>query len=455
MKITLIGAGSSQFGMGMMSDIFLCEELNGAEICLMDINAETLERTAQKGINFIDANNLPYRITSTTNRKEAVKDADFIIISIEVGDRFELWDIDWTIPHQFGINQVYGENGGPGGLFHALRITPPILEICEDISNISPEAYVFCYSNPMTAITTTVKRKFPNLRFTGMCHEIASLTRYLPSILDTSIENISFRAAGLNHFSVMLEAKYKDSGKNAYPDVMEKAPSFFEKEPGFSELLEYYNKTGKVIQTEGSESRFITGEGIKTRSWSDRHLFKFIMENFNLLPITTDSHIGEYISWAHSVSDHKGILDFYNYYRKMMSLAPEAEFEKKAVIHEKVVYIMAGIISDKKYEEQAVNILNDNFIPGLPENIAVEVPAIISKNGIEGISFPDYPKAFAALLRNYCGVYDLTAEAVIHKDRNFAVQALLVNPVVNDCRRVRDLVDYMIERQSKWLGYLN
>ena len=97
------------------------------------------------------------------------------LISIEVGDRFVFWDMVWKIPQQYGIPHVYGENGGPGGLFHSLRIIPPILEICQKIVDIAPDATVFNWSNPMSRICTTVHSKFPNLNFIGMCHEIASL----------------------------------------------------------------------------------------------------------------------------------------------------------------------------------------------------------------------------------------------------------------------------------------
>ena len=294
--------------------------------------------------------------------------------------------MDWNVPHQFGLTQVYGENGGPGGMFHALRIIPPILDICGDIAELAPDAYVFNYSNPMTAITTTVKRKFPELNFIGMCHEIASLERYLPSILETPWDNISCRAAGLNHFSVMLEASYKDSGRDAYPDVMERAPEFFEKEPGFSELLKYYEKTGELYYTEGAQDRVILDSGIPVRPWGDRYLFRFIMDNFHLFPITGDSHLGEYIPWAHKVSDHKGILDFYEYYRTMMAQASEGEFGEE--IHEHVVFIMEGITSGSEYEEAAVNILNDGFIPTLPADVAVEVPAVVSRNGFARYRFP-------------------------------------------------------------------
>ena len=453
MKIVLIGAGSAQFGLGMMGDIFKSQLLTGSEICLMDINPETLGETLLKGQEYVDANALDFQLTSTTDRINAVKGADFVIISIEVGDRFELWDMDWTVPQQFGINQIYGENGGPGGLFHALRIIPPILEICEAIEEHARDPYVFCYSNPMTAITTTVKRKFPNLKFIGMCHEIASLSRYLPAILETREDNISFRAAGLNHFSVMLEAVYNDSGKDAYPEIMAKAPAFFENEPGYSEVLAYYRKTGILHDTEGAKDRLLSDSGIPVRTWGDRYLFKFIMENFHLFPITVDSHLGEYIPWAYKVADHKGIIDFYSYYKIKLGAATEAKIEEE--IKERLIYIIEGLISGVEYEEPAVNIMNEGFIKGLPSDIAVEVPAVIGKSGVKGVEFSEYPRGFAALLRNYCGVYDLTAQAVLEKSRDAALQALLVNPIVNDCTYVSQMLDHIIDRQKKWIGYLH
>ncbi len=306
MKIALFGAGSAQFGYGTLGDIFQSKILEGAEISLMDINKESLEKVRSTASDFIIKNNLTYSVTATTSREEALKGADFVIISIEVGDRFELWDMDWKVPMEFGINQVYGENGGPGGLFHALRIIPPILEICSDVDSICPDATVFCYSNPMTAIVTTVSRKYPDIKFIGMCQEIASLERYLPTILQTDYSNLKLRAAGLNHFSILLEASYKDIKKDAYPDIRKKAPVFFKNEPGYSDIWDYTRKTGSIPETEGSVKRFISESpknGNIRREWADRTLFKEILNKFNYLPITSDSHLGEYISWAGESAD--------------------------------------------------------------------------------------------------------------------------------------------------------
>ena len=156
MKIVLIGAGSAQFGYGTLGEIFSSDVLNDSEVALLDINPDALRTVHGTAEAFVQQHGLPTLVTATTDRTKALQGADFVIISIEVGDRFELWDQDRTIPQQYGIQQVYGENGGPGGLFHSLRIIPPILEICADVRAICPEAYVFNYSNPMSRICTSL-----------------------------------------------------------------------------------------------------------------------------------------------------------------------------------------------------------------------------------------------------------------------------------------------------------
>ena len=135
-KIVLIGAGSANFGLGTIGDIFKSKVLEGSTITLHDINAKALEKTKNIANQFKDKLKVSYNIEATTNRKQALKGATYCIISIEIGNRFDLWDQDWKIPLQYGFKQIYGENGGPGGLFHSLRIAPVILNICEDLSLI-------------------------------------------------------------------------------------------------------------------------------------------------------------------------------------------------------------------------------------------------------------------------------------------------------------------------------
>jgi len=444
-QIVLIGAGSAQFGYGTIGDILQSKVLEGSHIVLHDINPNTLAVVAKTAAAFIEEHKLPFTLSATTNRAEAFQGADFLISSIEVGNRFELWEQDWRIPQQYGVRQVYGDNGGPGGLFHSLRIIPPILDICADVMKICPEATIFNFSNPMSRICTTVTRAFPDLKFIGMCHEISSLRNFLPQILGVPYETLEVRAGGLNHFSCVITAKYKDSGKDAYPDIRAKAPQFFANMPSLDAVHRYFKETGQWPEKPEDYA------AIETEAWPERRVFRVILEKFGLMPITSDSHFGEYIPWAYDVTDHKGILDFYRFYKDFLAQAqPQIELR----LEERIIPIIEGILTDAGYVEEAVNIRNDGLIENLPDWIVVEVTAVIDKNGVHGVPLGQLPRGFAGLLLNQAAVHDLTAEAVLSKSRTAALQALLVDPVVNQYAHVEEMLDTIISYQEQWLGYL-
>jgi alpha-galactosidase len=444
-RIVLVGAGSAQFGYGTIGDILQSQVLVGSHIVLHDINPNTLAAVAEIGRAFIVEHELPFSLSATTDRAEAFQGADFIIISIEAGDRFALWEQDWHIAQQYGIRQVYGENGGPGGLFHAMRITPPILEICADVMKICPEATVFNFSNPMSRICTTVHRAFPALKFIGLCHEIASLRQYLPHILGVPYEALEVRAGGLNHFSVVLSASYKETGQDAYADIRARAPSFFGHMPSMDAVHKYFKETGRW--PENAEDLV----NIETEAWPERRVFQVILEKFGLLPITSDSHFGEYIQWAYDVTDHKGILDFYRFYKEFLAhVQPKIELR----LNERIIPIIEGILTNSGYVEEAVNIPNDGLIDDLPSWLVVEAPATVDRSGVHGCRLGKLPNGFAGLLMNQVAVHDLTAEAIINRSKGCALQALLVDPVVGQYQGVEELLDTMLAYQEKWLGYL-
>ncbi|MBG76394.1 MAG: Alpha-glucosidase [Alphaproteobacteria bacterium MarineAlpha5_Bin12] len=435
-KIVLIGAGSTNFGLGTIGDIFKSKILKGSTIMLHDINSNTLERAKNIAEKYKDELKLNFKIEATTNRKEALKNANYCIISIEVHPRFDLWDQDWKVPLQYGFRQVFGENGGPGGLFHSLRVTPPIIEICDDINIICPDAFVFNYSNPMQRVCQTVTTKYPKMKFVGLCHEIASMERHLPDIMETPFDNIEFKAGGLNHFSILVEAKYKDTGKDAYPIIRKKIPDYYKN---------YTNDHEVQSQKPGGE----------------RGVFFELFNRYNYLPITTDSHLGEYIQWAYSVADHEAIMDFYNKYRKHCLTFYETEnsfkdyFDLNKKPKERIITIIEGIINNSNYEEAAVNIPNKDFIKYLPNGIVVEVPGIIGNHGVKGVKLDNYPADFASLLMNQSSVMRLTAEAILEKSKTKALKALLADPIVDNVKSAEKMLNNMIQLQYEHLSYLN
>ena len=433
-KIVLIGAGSANFGLGTIGDIFKSKVLEGSTISLHDINAKALENTKNIALKYKEKLKVNFNIEATTNREDALKDATFCIISVEVGKRFDLWDQDWKIPLQYGIKQIYGENGGPGGLFHSLRIIPAVLSICDDIVKICPDAFVFNYSNPMQRICHAVTSKYPDLKFTGLCHEIASMERQLPTLMETDYSNIEIKAGGLNHLSILLDVKYKDTKKDGYPIIHKK-------------FKDYYSK--------------LISEYYPSKPGGERGVFFELYKIYGYLPITTDSHLGEYIQWAYSVADHEAIMEFYDNYKKrcLTFYDNESHYSKYFNIrdnkmNERIVPILEAIIDDTGLEESAVNVPNNNFIDSLPKDIVVEVPGILNKSGVSGIRLENYPSDFGSLLNNQAGTIQLTTEAILKKSKHTVYQALLADPVVDNAMKAEQLLNTMIDFQKEYLGYL-
>jgi alpha-galactosidase len=450
-KIVLIGAGSAMFGLGSLGNILKSRALAGATVALHDIDARALGRVEEVARGYVEQKKLPVKLLATTSRSEALRGAQFCVIAIEVGNRYELWEQDWKIPLQYGIHQVYGENGGPGGLFHGLRIIPPVLEICADIQKLCPEAWVFNLSNPMTRICLAINRKYPELKVVGLCHEVVSLMEHLPKILGTPWSNLQVKAGWLKHFSVLLEASYRDTGRDAYPDIRAKAGQYFAALP--EESYENLGATKEMLDAaRGSLERAPGRRGL----WPERELFRVILEKFGLLPITTDSHIGEYVQWAHRSVDHKGILDFYNFYKKWcLEQVPESRIAGTLEIeYWREIPIIEGILSDSHQEELAVNLPNRGYIDNLPADIVVEVPGTVDRRGVHGVKVGSVPKGFAGLLNNQVAVNDLGVEAALQGSRELALQALLVDPVVDDAAAAERALDAVLAYQKDYLGYI-
>jgi len=426
-KIVLIGAGSLQFGLGSVGSIINSEILQGSIVSLHDINQSNLDLVTQSCKDAIEQKHLDFELESTIDRRKALKNATYIINSIEVGDRFKLWEEDYEIPRRYGSNQIYGENGGPGGLFHSLRVIPPILEICEDITKICPDAFVVNYSNPMSRICLAIKRKFPSLNFVGLCHEFPGFVHHYSKILDTPLSNLEMRAGGLNHFGILLAIRYIDKNKDAYPDLRKKAPQYLSNLTGFE---------------------------------NDVDLIKYILEKFGYIPYTQDSHYGEYISWAWEKANIEGVRAFYNGY-KSVTLKTGKQIQKSikrgkgALLvkpdNERAIPIIEGIITDSNHEEDSVNLPNDDVITNIPRDLVVECPAIVTKKGLKAIKLGDYPKGLAALLRNQASVQDLVVEAILKKSKDIAFQALLLDPTINNVSKTQEMFEEMIKINQDYI----
>jgi alpha-galactosidase len=435
-RIVLVGAGSAQFGIGTVADIIKSKTLEGGTIVLHDINPGSLELVRSACQMALDEMKVDFTLEATTSRPDALQDADFVIISIEVGDRFKLWEQDYKIPRKYGNRQIFGENGGPGGLFHSLRIIPPIMEICGDVDKICPDALVFNFSNPMSSICLAIARRFERrVKAVGLCHEISNAELYLPDMLNTPLSNLQIKATGLNHFGVLLDVIYKDTGRDAYPDIREKAEDYFERVRASDDLKYGIDKSLSLVTD--------------------------ILRIYNYLPYTHDSHFGEYIQWAWERADHQRIREFYELYK----LFCQGEQNRlKTIVEqrvsttmwltpsdERVIPIIEGILNDSSHHELSVNLPNDGIVENLPQDLVVECPATVDRQGVHGVKVGKMPSGLAGLMRNRATVLDLTVEAALSGSKQKALEALLADPVVDSLSSAESMLDEILRTQGEYI----
>ncbi|MEJ2293517.1 MAG: hypothetical protein P8Y23_01970 [Candidatus Lokiarchaeota archaeon] len=432
-KIVLIGAGSTSFGPSMFSDLYLSEILEGSEVVLHDINKTKLDMIYDLLIIENERSNDKFILKKTVNRQEALKGADFIISSIEVGDRMKLWRQDYNIPRKYGSTQVLGENGGPGGIFHTFRILPHVIEIVKDVEKICPAAFFINFSNPMSRVCLGIKRAV-NIDFIGLCHEIHSLEHHIPIIVNKNLDKLKLIVAGLNHFGFLLSIMDITSGES---------------------LLSEFNL--KVMKYFGQkEDRF---------EFSD--LTFEVYKRFRYFPHAGDNHMGEYLQFAEEFTKTQDMIDWINhtehqnqnifkralrYHKRLIkNRYPRKGFVSQFPSGERAIPIIEAILTDKNSYENSVNIPNEGIITNLPQDLVVEVPCIVNKEGIKGVKLGSIPKNIAALLRIEATIQDICVEAVLRKSRELAIVALALDVNVGSFKKAELIFEEMTKLQKEFL----
>ena len=434
-KIVLIGAGSAAFTPATIIDLNQSETLSGSTIVLVDIDKEKLDRVYE--VVSYDNKSLgnKFNIIKTTSRIEALKDADFIINSIEHGDRFELRWQDNTIPRKYGSTERMAENGGPGGFFHSARQIPEILKIAKDVMRICPNAFFINYSNPMSRICLALKRELPELKMFGLCHQIELLTReHLPRMMNRELEEMQLITCGLNHFAFLLGLKDVETGKDLLPEFDQKCMDYFKDK------------------------------------WHRFHYAALTFEiykRFGWFPYVGDNHICEYLqigsqyTTAQDLTDwitrmHQGNLGINarlkRYYKRLKrGTYPQKGMFTRDPSGERAIPIIEAIVEDSNSYEMAVNIPNDGIIENLPQDLVIECSGTVNKDGIIGLKLGKIPKNIAAILRIEASIQDLCVEAIVKESKELAIACLATDVNCGSFEIAEAIFDEMYELQKQYL----
>lgn len=431
-KIAFIGAGSFGFTRDLVRDILSFPALADSTLALMDIDQERLAFIKQAVDKIVAAGNYPAKVVATTDRAEALKDADGVVCTILVGG-VDVWRHDIEIPKKYGVDINVGDTRGPAGIFRALRTIPVMLEICRDIERYCPEAIFLNYTNPMAMLCRAMQEK-SKVRVTGLCHSVQGTASMLARWIGAPMEEITYLCAGINHQAWYLQ--YKWNGQDAYPLIREaiKRPEIYNEEQVRNEMflhLDYY-----VTESSGHNSEY--------NAW------------FRKRPDLIEKYCTHGTGW--NPGHHAYIL---NEYRRMEHKWKDEikEWLAKDQINlergqEYAASIFNAVFGDGGVFEFNGNVRNFGLIDNLPEGCCVEVPVIASRRGLDPLHVGPLPAQLALLNNISARCEEMAVEGALTGDPRKIFHAICYDPLTSavlSLAEIKAMVDEMFKVNEKWL----
>ena len=446
-KIAYIGGGSRGWARELMSDL-ACEKRMSGEVCLYDIDYEASKDNEIIGNKFNDAEGCvsKWRYKAVKTEKEAMENADFVIISILPGT-FDEMAVDVHAPEEYGIYQSVGDSVGPGGLVRGLRAIPMFEKIAKDIKEYCPNAWVINYTNPMTVCTRTLYEVFPKIKAFGCCHEVYAVQELIASIYNTLYGteldryDISVNILGINHFTWIDKIYYNNI------DLMP--------------MMKKYAKENK------------NGTAFKTINWLNKNFannqnVKFdLLNRFGILAAAGDRHLAEFCPSDWYLKNPERVKEF-NYeltsveYRKkdledrLQATRDIVTGKKEVIIHktyEEGVKQMVALLGIEPYVTN-VNLPNIGQISNLPKKVVVETNAYISGDSIRPLIAGNIPDNINKLIKRHVGNQEIIVKAGLSGDYEEVFKAFLNDPNMNlPTDKARELYDKMLSRTKKYLPF--
>lgn len=432
-KITFIGAGSFGFTRGLVRDILTFPALADSEICLMDIDEERLAFIKKEVERIIAAGNYPAKLTVTTDRVKALKDANGVLCTILQGGA-EVFRTDIEIPKKYGVDINVGDTRGPAGIFRALRTIPVMLDICKDIERYCPDAIFLNYTNPMAMLCRAMQGQ-SKITVTGLCHSVQGTAGMIARWIGAPKEEITYLCAGINHQAWYLD--YKWNGKDAYPLIREamNKPEIYNEEQVRNEMfihLGYY-----VTESSGHNSEY--------NAW------------FRKRPDLIEKYCIHSTGW--NPGEYAYILNEYLEVAETWRDKIKEQIEKPIKLERGQEYaasIFNATIGDGDLFEFNGNVRNFGLIDNLPEGCCVEAPVLASKRGLDPVHVGPLPAQLALMNNISAGCEELAVEGAIAGDPTMIYHACAFDPLTSavlSLAEIKDMVNEMFEANKQYLPH--
>ncbi|MGJ8585388.1 MAG: alpha-glucosidase/alpha-galactosidase [Marinosulfonomonas sp.] len=438
-QITFIGAGSTVFMKNIIGDVLQLPALENAHVALMDINPQRLEESHVVASKIASTLGVGATFSTHLDQREALEGADFVVVAFQIGGYDPCTITDFEVPKKFGLRQTIADTLGIGGIMRGLRTVPHLLKICEDMTDLCPEAVLMQYVNPMAINTWCIAKKFPHIKQVGLCHSVQGTAKELAKDLEIPYEKIRYRSAGINHMAFYLnfeEIMEDGSYRDLYPDLHKAYAQGTAPKPGWNERCpnkvryEMMTRLGYFV-TESSEhfSEYVP--------WFIKRDRPDLIEKFGIpldeYPTRCIENIEE---WASRVTEYR-----------------EANTIEVKQSHEYASQIMNSVWTGEPSVIYG-NVPNHGLISSLPEGCAVEVPCLVDRNGIQPTRIGDLPPQLTSLIRTNLNVQELTVAALMEENRDHIYHAAMMDPHAAaelDLDQIWEMVDELLEAHEDWL----
>ena len=436
-KIAMIGAGSTVFMKNILTDILLEPPFKNCEVALQDIDAKRLKTSKLVAEKIAENLAVTPKILATENRREALANADYVVLMIQVGGYKPSTVIDFEIPAKYGLKQTIADTLGIGGIMRGLRTAPVLVDIAKDMEELCPDALMLQYVNPMAINCLALSRFAPELKYVGLCHSVQGTAQDLANDLGENINDIDYDCAGINHVAFYTR---------------------FEKRLENGQMEDLYPRLKALVETRNYGVNY---------DGCTNHVRYEMLKRLGYFVTESSEHFAEYNPWFIKNSQPE-LIEQYNipineYIRRCESQIADWDQQEKDLLSdapmvcEKSVEYAARIITAIETDTPDViygNVLNDGLISNLPNNSCVEVPCDVTGKGLIPRAVPDLPLHLAAIMQSNINVQQLTVEALLTGRKEPIYHAAMMDPHTAaelNLDQIWHMVDDSIEAHTGWL----
>jgi alpha-galactosidase len=442
LKISMIAAGAVAFTRKIVGDILSVPELQDTAFHFQDIDEERLEGITRVMHREIKENPVQTqaKIEATTDRREALKDADYVFNAARIGG-MEGWRIHTDIPLKYGVDQAVADTLCPGGIMFGQMGIPFILDVCEDIADVAKPGVVFLnHGNPM-AMLTWAALHYSDVNFLGLCHGVQGNHPLIAKAFGLPKEEVDFIAAGINHQTWFVRILHK--GKDLTGDLLaalEAQPDVMLQQKCRVDVL---RRTG-YFSTEGN------GHLSEYLPWYRKRA----------------DDIDNWIAYGEEVDNKPNFGETGGFLRKRLEDMETVEeefarlmesrvrpFTREAASHEHGHRIIEALETGRPYRGE-FNVINNGSISNLPDDAIVETPCYVDGSGIQVTQVGDLPDVCAAICNASIAVQRLSVKAAITGDAMLLKQAMMMDPLtaaVCSTPEIWQMTDELLVADAQWL----